>query len=158
MAKWLQWFVCSQQICTSRRLHSCMRQLICFFSQNHNFSWRALAIWITFHLVMGKKPHDQSLFLPYGCLAFRLLNSQTFKLFSPAQVSEVPELGMAQTGAKGWDANQNHCLSYLHCCWDKLIHKITLLNLNGSTWPLLSQLKAIWPEASHFCLSVPSGP
>lgn len=37
-------------------------------------------MWITFHLAMGKKPHDQLLFLPYSCLAFRLLRSQTSKL------------------------------------------------------------------------------
>lgn len=71
-------------------------------------------MWVTLHLPVGKKPHDQLLLLPYGCLPFRLLSLQTFKLFSPAQVSEVPELGMAQTDAKVWDANQNHCLSYFN--------------------------------------------
>lgn len=89
-------------------------------------------MWITFYLAMGKNPHDQLLLLPFGCLAFRLLSLQIFTLLSPTQVSEVPELGMAQAGAKGWDANQNHCLSYFHCCWDKLTHKKTLLKLKGS--------------------------
>lgn len=147
-----------QQICTSRRLCSCMRQLIYFCFPKSTLAdvlWQCglHSTWQWVKIPMISCCSCPLAVWPLGSWAYRFSHCLALHRLVRSQNWVWPRL-VQKAGMQ----NQNHCLSYFHCCWDKLTHKKTLLKLKGSIWPLLSQFRAIWPEASHLCLSVPMLP